>query len=293
MKQTTKKVKARFKIVVATLTAIFSLFSAFTATMAWFASNDTVEATGASITVKAPDGVNFDLYYLHHFVIDQETNKDGNYNSIIDAYSGYQTAGTNAVFERVLLNESGQAIDENGDVVSEEENPTMISHLWPAHRLTYAIVVTSGDVTGFSLDSWDEETDENVRTTSDDLVSLSWAINIFGSAQFVTSTNSVTSDIAAGFTSYAAASLNDMFTYSEDSPAPAQHNAISILPSIGETQENKRTIIYFSIEFSDDSDTYYILDSISNGVSYYSKDTSGNSNCYESLSLKDLVFKLI
>ena len=294
MAKTKKKVSTKLKIIGATFTALFSLFSLFTGTLAWFASNSTVTATGASVTVKAPEGVNFDLYYLHHFAISQSTNKDGNYNSIIDAYSGYENAASNAVFEPVLYNDTGEVIDNNDTVVSDDENPMMINHLWPAHRLTYAIVVTSGNISGFSLDSWAEETDDTVMTTTSGIhVSLSWAINIFGSSFNVTSTNSVTDDISTGFTSYAAATLSDRFTYSQQSPAPAQHTPISVIPTISAGQESQRTIVYFSIEFSDDSDTYYALDNVTGGVSYYVKDTTGNSNCYERLSLTDLVFKLI
>ena len=280
------------KVIGATFTALFSLFSFFTATIAWFSNNNTAKVSGSSVTVEAPEGVNFDVYYLHHFEIDQSTNKDGNYNSVIDAHSGYENAAINPVFESVLFNEDGDVVDEFGDEVDENENPMMINHLWPAHRLTYAIVVTSGNISRFSLDSWDEETDETVMTTNDELISLSWAINIFGSSYSVTATNDVTADISTGFTSYVADSLSDTFNYSEASPAPVQHTPINIINSIS-TQENKRTIVYFTIEFSDSSDTYYELDNITDGVSYYAKNTTGNSNCYERLSLKDLVFKLI
>lgn len=288
-----KKISTKLKIIGATFTVLFSLFSFFTGTLAWFANNTSVSATGASITVQAPDGVNFDVYYLHHFVIDQSTNKDGNYNSIIDAYSGYESATSNAVFEHVLFNEDGEVVDNLGVAVDEDENPMMINHLWPAHRLTFAIVISSGTVSRFSLDSWDEETDENVMTTNDSLVSLSWAINLFGASYAVTATNDILADISTGFTSYAAANLNDTFTYSEASPAPVPHPAISVLPSLATADEDERIIVYFSVEFSDNSDTYYKLDNITDGVSYYTKNTSGNSNCYERLSLKDLVFKLI
>ena len=288
-----KKISTKLKIIGATATALFSLFSLFTGTLAWFASNNTVEATGASVSVKAADGVNFDLYYLHHFEIDQSTNKDGNYNSIVSAYSGYENAASNAVFEPIHFNDSGVPVDNNDDPLDDADNPTMIDQLWPAHQLTYAIVISSGDASSFVLDSWGEVTDENVKTTTDNhLVSLSWAINIYGGTQFVTSTNSVTDDISTGFASYAAGTLTDKFTYSESSPAPAQHTAIDILPSIGTAQQSQRTILFFSIEFSDDSNTYYALDNVTNGVSYYTKNTSGNSNCYEKLSLTDLVFKI-
>ena len=289
-----KKISTKLKIIGATVTALFSLFSLFTGTLAWFASNNTVTATGACVTVKAPEGVNFDLYYLHHFAIDQSTNKDGNYNSIIDAFSGYENAAANAVFELVHFNDNGEIVDANEDPLSADENPMMINHLWPAHRLTYAIVVTGGDVSSFSLDSWSETTDDSVMTTTSGVhVSLSWAINIFGSSYSVASTNSVTDDISTGFVSYASATLQDKFTYSQAEQAPEQHTAINVIPSITAGTESQRTIVYFSIEFSDDSDTYYTLNNVTNGVSYYTKSTSGNSNCYERLSLTDLVFRLI
>ena len=287
-----KKISAKLKIIGATATALFSLFSLFTGTLAWFASNNTVEATGASVSVKAADGVNFDLYYLHHFEIDQSTNKDGNYNSIVSAYSGYENAAANAVFEPIHFNDSGVPVDTNDDPLDDADNPTMIDQLWPAHQLTYAIVISSGDASSFILDSWGEVTDNNVKTTSNNLVSLSWAINIYGGAQFVNSTNSVTDDISTGFATYAAGTLTDKFTYSESSQAPAQHTAIYILSTIGTAQQSQRTILYFSIEFSNNSDTFYALDNVTNGVSYYTKNTGGNSNCYEKLSLTDLVFKI-
>ena len=293
MKQLSSKTKTRLKIAGATITAVFSLFSLFTATLAWFASNSTVTASAGSVTVKAPDGVNFDLYYLHHFAIDQSTTKDGNYNTSISAFSGYENAASNAVFEKVLLDEDGVVVDNQGDPVSENDNPTMINHLWPAHRLTYAVVVTEGRISTFTLDSWAEETNNTIKTKdaqeNDVLISLSWAINIYGSVSFVTSTNDVLDDLSTGFTSYSSAVLSDAFNYSQASPAPAQHSALPIVPSIGTSQQNERTIVYFSIEFSDDNDTYY---SLNTETGYYTKNTSGNSNCYESLILKDLIFKL-
>ena len=293
MKQFSSKLKTRLKIVGATATAVFSLFSLFTATLAWFASNSHVNASAGSVSVKAPDGVNFDLYYLHHFAIDQSTTKDGNYNSTISAYSGYENAASNAVFEKVLMDEDGVVVDNQGNPVTEDENPTMINHLWPAHRLTYAVVITEGHISNFTLDSWDEETNSEIKTKdaqeNDVLISLSWAINIYGSASFVTSTNDVLADLSTGFVSYSSAVLSDTFNYSQASPAPAQHSALPIVPSIETAEQDERTIVYFSIEFSDDDDTYY---SLNTETGYYAKNTSGNSNCYESLILKDLIFKL-
>ena len=52
MKQRKNKLGIRLKVVGATLTAIFSLFSVFTATYAWFASNTFVQANGMMISTK-------------------------------------------------------------------------------------------------------------------------------------------------------------------------------------------------------------------------------------------------
>ena len=285
MKSTKKRISTRLRIVGATLTTIFSLFSVFTATYAWFASNSSVTATGAQIKVKAIETIQFDLYYLHHFA--GSPNKDGNYNAGTGLYAGYEVAAANPVFIKVNYDSSGN--------ITDAEDPTSINHLWPAHKLTYAIVVTSGALSYFSLSSWDEVTSPSVLTqvNSEDVeISLSWAINMYGGAYYVNSTNTVTDDIATGFADYnddiEDSTLTDKFTYSQTNIAPTEKPEISILNSISGTEgENKRVILYFSIEFSDDSSTYYTYNN-----PYYVKDALGNSNCYENLSLTDLMFKL-
>ena len=57
MKKMTQKTKTRLKIVGATATTIFSLFSLFTATLAWFSYNDGATASGMSVMAKSSGGV--------------------------------------------------------------------------------------------------------------------------------------------------------------------------------------------------------------------------------------------
>lgn len=289
-----KKISARCKIVAATATVIFTLLTAFTSTIAWFSTKTSVEVSGGTFTVKNTHGIQYDLYYLDHFVVN-ESNKDGNFNTVVNLHSGYEVSTANAVFNKINFDEDGNVIDNNQNVVSNDLNPTNISHLWPAHKLTYAIVITSGTLNSFSLESWDEETDEDVKTkdnqNNDVLISLSWAINLYGAAYNVTKTNDEAADVASGFASnYRSAVLSDTFTYSQASPAPLPKPAIEVVDSVsGVSSDATRQILYFSIEFDDSSNTYYELDTEDD---YYTKSVDGNSNCYENLILKDLVFTL-
>ena len=287
-----KKLSIRIKIIVATLTAVFSLFSAFSATYAWFVANQSVSATGMSVTIKAPEGIQFEFYYLDYFNLGASATKDGNFDTVANAYAGYELAAANPVFKKINYDESGDVIDDavhGGD-------PTGINHLWPAHRLTYAIVITAGTLNSFSLDSWGEIRSASVLTRINDAdvqVSLSWAINIYGGAYYIASTAEVLDDISTGFSSYNSdlnnSTLTDKFLYSQTNIAPETKPVINICDSIsGASGDNKRVVLYFSIEFSDDSSTYYTYDS-----PYYVKDTLGNSNCYEKLSLTGLSFKLL
>ena len=287
-----KKLKLNTKIAGATMVIIFSLAAAFSGTIAWFSKERAATVTAGSFQVVGADGVQFDLYYLDHFEPNQETTENGNYNTNTGIYSGYEVTYSNPVFAEVLFDENGNVIDQSGDIVEPEDNPTNISHLWPAHRTTYAIVVTGGSLASFSLDTWSETTLPSVLTqvnSQDVEVSLSWAINMFGGAYYVTSTNDVLDDISTGFASYASdVNVTDKFTYSQSNIAPQVKPSINIVNSItGVSGETKRVVLYFSIEFSNDSSTFYSYQN-----PYYVLDPLGNSNCYKNLSMSGMVFKL-
>ena len=289
MTQGKKRLGYRFKIVSATVIAVFSLFSLFSATFAWFSSNQSVSVSGSSVRVKALEGIQFDFYYLDHFAIDEDTNQDGNFDTIINAFAGYELASINPVFRQI-------SYDENGDVIPDglhSADPTSINHLWPAHRLTYAIAITNGVFNSFLLDDWGENRLPTVLTQvlgEDVEISLSWAINIYGGAYYVNQTENIISDIATGFTSYQSDnSLTDKFNYSQSNIAPeANKPSLNIVNGVsGDSSGDKRIILYFSIELSNDENTFYSYNN-----PYYVKDTLGNSNCYEKLSLTNLSFKL-
>lgn len=263
--------------------SIFSLLSVFSGTYAWFAANRVVSVTGASFQIAAPEGIKFDLYYLDVFSVDDES-KDGNWNPSTSCFAGYEKSypASSAIFTKVNYDEE--------DHVTNLNDPTNISHLWPARHLTFALT-SKDDVSSFSLSEWEEVVSEKAKTSEDDYVSISWAINMYGACYQVNESEVVTSDIKSAYSQYQSASdsLVDRFTCSEKTPAISKTDTIPIVSSISSQEEEKRLVLFFTIEFSNDPDTYYLLDE---KTSYYEKDRLGNSNCYINLALSKLIFSL-
>lgn len=274
-------------IVLNAFLCLFSLSGIISGTTAWFASNKTVEATGSSFRVTTPDDLDYDLYYLNTFTVNDVT-KNGNYNPSINRYTGYEAnnyAASTANFTKITYDENNQVIEEGeGD---NRRNPTNITKLWPAHRLTYAIV-TEESVSSFSLTDWSEQTSDKSKVSASTFVSISWAINMYGASYSVNKTNDVTADIKTAYATYKGSSLSDKFNYSQSSPAPEVKPSLSIVPTITQ-EEGTRTVLFFTLEFSDDEDTFYTFNESTN---FYEKDTQGDSNCYENLNINGLVFKL-
>ena len=282
MKQIANKTRTRLKIVGATLTAVFSLAAVFTGTYAWFASNGSVTASGMQVTIAAPDSIDFDMYYLSEFTDSNDHTHDGNYNTVTGFYSGYDVAYQNAIFTQIDF-----------DNLSNP-SPVGIDHLWPAHKLTFAIVINGGAVNKFSLTDWSEgeghETALTPKINASQYVRLSWAIDIYGSAYSVAKTNNTANDIASAYSnSYYGASLSDVFDYSETHLAPLQKDEIEIVNPLPTNAANYQTIVFFTIEFSNSNSTFY---SYNKTTGYYEKNTTGNSNCYEKLSLSSLKFEI-
>lgn len=282
-------VKAKVKVVAATATAIFTLASTFTATYAWFMTNNKFETHSGSFSVKGREGIDFDIYYLSSFTDSEDIPHQGNYNSTISSFSGYENEYEDASFTKVNVTD-GEVIDV--------PDPTNISHLWPAHKLTYAIVISSGTVNNFSLINWNEnegeEGEDAPKTSESQYVRFSWAIDIFGKAYSVAATNDVTNDISTGFASYYDDFVNDeladLFDYSESHLAPiSPKTKIDIVNPVPPILSGYRVVIFFTISFSDDESTYYAYNS---ETGYYVKNTSGNSNCYEGLQINDLEFSI-
>lgn len=285
MSKISKKAQTRLKIIGATATAIFSLASVFTGTYAWFASNNSVSATGMQISIKAPDSVEFEMYYLESFTDTSSNTKDGNYNTTTGFYSGYEVEYEDATFTEIDFEHPSNP------------SPLSIDHLWPAHKLTFAIVVTSGNASTFTLSDWSEgegnEAADAAMTNANQYVRLSWAIDMYGKAYSVAKTNNIANDIASAFeNSYYSDTKTDVFTYSETNLAnvpPTAKDPIEVVGNLPSNSATNETIVFFTIEFSNSNSTFY---SYNKTTGYYEKNTAGNSNCYENLSLNELKFEI-
>lgn len=301
----TKRSKATKLIALNTLFVIFGLASAFTGTAAWFQSNRTVEKTVGSFQVSALPGVEFDLYYLDKFVDNSGADlSDGNWNTDTYLFSGYEVEYTNAVFTKVtysndqVSNTCTVPNPSGSGTISSSCNPTNITHLWPAHKLTFAIAITSGDFAKLTLEEWAEATIANAaHVDADTPVSLAWAIDIYGAVfkvpsqagdELLTEDQRILAEVNRGFVSYHSASKSDVFDYHETylDPSDEPSTPMDVIPSA--PSGTGRTIAYFTIEFSDDPSTWYQL--LQTG--YYQQSNSGNSNCYEGLQLTKLAFSI-
>ncbi|MBO6285293.1 MAG: hypothetical protein J6O18_03145 [Bacilli bacterium] len=304
--------KTNILIAINTMFVIFGLASGFTGTMAWFNSQRATELTASSFSISALPGTEFDLYYLDYFV-DTSGNKIayGNWNGATYQFSGYEVSFENAHFSQVTYDENGAVSNcyhipdpEGGEDISVPCNPTNIDHLWPAHAMTFAMYVTQGGFSGLSLDKWAEDWGEagspsdldRPMVDADTYIRLSWAIDIYGWAY--RTNGDIATALSANYSSYRTnASVADAFSYSEELPALMDDETgdsttpVSIVPSSNISGSGSKTIVFFTIAFSNESSTFYKRSM--DDPYYYSQDeVRGDSNCYEGLRLTKLEFAL-
>ncbi|MCR5078326.1 MAG: hypothetical protein K6B65_00145 [Bacilli bacterium] len=286
--------RATFAVLLNCFLILLGVGGVTSGTMAWFVSNRSVTTEVSSFTIQSPGGIEYDLYFLDTFSVNAVI-KDGNWNNRINKFAGYEVSYTNnaATFTKINYSNNGsvQTITRGG----VDYNPTSIEELWPAHKLTYALVITSGSVSGFSLSSFSETTSNSAKVSAEKNVSLTWAIDIRGQAYSVSpmsSPESVTADIQSAYADYRRdyySSLTDRFAYAETYPESATPPTLPLSIVNQGASEEGREILFFTIEFSNAESTFYELDS---NTGYYVQNDNGNSNCYENLRLNNLVFTL-
>ena len=289
-----QKKKNNIVIAVNTALVLFTLASGFTGTYAWFNAQRTMETEASGFEVSSFPGTEFELYYLDGFVDNEGIKRhDGNQNSDTGVFSGYEVEYSKATFTKV------EYLD--GSVVNSPD-PTDITHLWPAHKMTYAFIMTQGDFSSFTLDQCSEKEDGPALVGLDSPVLLSWAINIYGGVYLVDEPEGELTDeekaaamLSDAYSSYYAAAKVDGFGYSQAEPALKDGEGLcttqsTIIPDDSAVGDGDTTIAFFTIEFSNDPGTFYSRSTSS--PYYYSLDEYGDSNCYEGLSLNTLEFSI-
>ena len=135
MKVLGKRISKRFKIAAATASAIFSLATVFTATIAWFAASNSVEATGMQIMVKAEGGLDIESIRLIKFdyatiqlsenvVIEDYLNPD---RGAVNSYDYNESENSFGKFVEVDAN-TGNYSYVNGEYVKGAANSG--SYIW-------------------------------------------------------------------------------------------------------------------------------------------------------------------
>ena len=130
---------------------IFGLAGLASGTMAWFLTSTAFETRMESFSIVAPPSVDYNLFFLSHFDCDGQIKK-GNFNSDAEEYSGYYNSfDEDAVFIEVEYDNEGNVVT---DSLSYYGDPTDITSLWPAHRLTFAVLINEGTASSLSLTSF-------------------------------------------------------------------------------------------------------------------------------------------
>ena len=110
-----KRIKTNLKTIAATATVLFSLFSLFSGTLAWFASNASAKATGMAVNVVVEgDGYEVEDVYLNKFNFEEEVH---NGFTMIDYLSPEDGEAKRYLFDSEVHNQFGEVVDGNWQAV--------------------------------------------------------------------------------------------------------------------------------------------------------------------------------
>ena len=260
---------------------ILSVAALCSSSFAWYMSLRQVSASISNLALET--GINATFKYF-----------SGNMTNIKgDTPTGYKDP--NAVSQ----GESKKSVtDYEKDFieVTPSSNIFEMVDIFPDTRFTYAIEFTSGFTSNiaFSLANYlpgvateDKDHQRKVNNDSKDPVCLAEAIDIY--------VNVVKSDYSPDLNLTSEANkvvigaedptdtniptITDVFDFNY-----ASHNGKPYTLKEFNVTTGITYYIFFTIEFSNDPDTYYSYESTTEKIDYYTKSTSGTSNVYQRLS---------
>ena len=260
---------------------ILSVAALCSSSFAWYMSLRQVSASISSLALET--GINATFKYF-----------SGNMTTIdkVDTPTGYKdpNAVSQGETKKSVTNYATDFIK-----VTPSSNIFKMVDIFPDTRFTYAIEFTSGFTSdiAFSLADYlpgvateDKDHQRKVNNDSKDPVCLAEAIDIY--VNVVKSDNpklNLTNESnkvvigAENSTDTNIPSLTDVFEFNY-----ANHNGKPYTLEEFNVTTGITYYIFFTIEFSNDPDTYYSYESTSENIDYYTKSTSGTSNVYQRLS---------
>jgi hypothetical protein len=278
------KKSVKIKIALEIAMSVLTVSSLAVSTYAWFAMQDTAKIDFFSMHV--PEDVTCSLKYY-----------SGNFDVNTSTYPGYKDP-------RVLSNPSkaSTVTDYNTQFVAIPGNqfvangPLDLQNLQPGVCHTYAAEVTSGNASSLTFDltqflapiSATRRIKEGSSYTSKG-ITLASAIDIYAESFPLSADNATNTANANSFiTTYMEGTPVDTFTYFDtDTTTP------SYTVATGSISATTGLLIVFTIEFTNLPATFYAYngphasdaDSTSS-YDYYTRSSSGDSNCYAGLSFK-------
>ena len=260
---------------------IMSVAALCSSSFAWYMSLRQVSASISSLALETGISATFKYFSGNMTTIDK-----------VDTPTGYKdpNAVSQGETKKSVTNYATDFIE-----VTPSSNIFQMVDIFPDTRFTYAIEFTSGFTSNiaFSLANYlpgvateDKDHQRKVNNDSNDPVCLAEAIDIY--------VNVVKSDDNPELKSEA----NKVVIGAEDPADPTTIPTVTDVFEFNYADHNGKPYtlkefnvttgityyIFFTIEFSNDPDTYYSYESTSDNIDYYTKSTSGTSNVYQRLS---------
>ena len=258
---------------------ILSVAALCSSSFAWYMSLRQVSASISSLALET--GINATFKYF-----------SGNMTTIdkVDTPTGYQDVTGEGVTRKQVTDYTTEFIE-----VETTSNVFEMVDIFPDTRFTYAIEFTSGFTSNiaFSLADYlpgeatkDENHQRKVNNDSKDPVCLAEAIDIYvnvvKSDDNTTTLTEEANKVVIGAEDPAdntIPTITDVFDFNY-----ANHNGKPYTLKEFNVTTGITYYIFFTIEFSNDPDTYYSYESTTEKIDYYTKSTSGTSNVYQRLS---------
>ena len=278
-------------LIYATVVSLICVMSASISTFAWFQAeaNVQIQTSSSSATITVTKGLDYFLYAYKGNYADKNTDGD---------VIGYSTPYTITSFSSDFY-----LIDSD----AKQTKALASNGLWPGRRLTFCLAVTGLAKTHVKLDltrftseraaASESRLARYVYTTTQTsiLVESAWAFNIYADSATTNSNYSRHLNLKA---------IADGTTALESQFNKTPGNAIAkdsgktytteTIPLVNSTAISSGTsFIFYTLEFSNSSDTFYeevngsgtaITVPPDEGSRFFHKNTGGNSNCYEGLS---------